>query len=186
MTFASSTLLSKESELLLNQMRPCQIKLTRCNVLKETLLRRSGRTTTSSKTSAQNVNQSMTKVETQKNNSLSIITPTQMSSILWRSLTVQGFEIKVGMIICAKMSTFWPWPAQVIGLLKKKARVKFFGDFRVGSVDKTACVPFYNCHTIVFNYVNTIDDKTKENFKQNVIDNLSQPRRAIHRIFPLK
>lgn len=115
-----------------------------------------------------------------------LITPIQMTNILWRSMIVKGLDIKVGMLVCAKMNTYWPWPAQVTGLFRKKARVKFFGDLREGSVDISACVPFYNCQAIVLNYVNIIDEKTKNAFKQNVIDNLEQTRNNFHKKVSLK
>lgn len=118
-----------------------------------------------------------------KNNA--VISTTQMSSILWRELTLKGFEIQIGMIVCAKMTTFWPWPAQVINFQRNRARVKFFGDLREGSVLKNQCVPFINCHHIIFNYISSIDKLTRDNFKKNnVIDNLSTPRNIRNK--PLK
>lgn len=114
-----------------------------------------------------------------------LITPTQMTNILWRSMVVKGWDIEVGMLVCAKMSTYWPWPAQVTGIFRKKVRVTFFGDLREGSVDIT-CVPFYNCQAIVLNYVNIIDEKTKNSFKQNVIDNIEKPRNNFHKKVSLK
>lgn len=113
-----------------------------------------------------------------------VISTTQMTSILWRELTLKGFEIKIGMIVCAKMATFWPWPAQVINFQRNRARVKFFGDLREGSVIQSQCVPFINCHHIIFNYLSSIDKLTIANFKRNVIDNLSEPRNIRHK--PLK
>lgn len=115
-----------------------------------------------------------------------LISPTEMTNILWRSMIVKGLEIKVGMLVCAKMNTFWPWPAQVTGLFRKKARVKFFGDMREGSVNIAACVPFYNCQAIVFNYINIIDEETKKTFKKNFIDNLETPRNNLHKKVTLK
>lgn len=92
-----------------------------------------------------------------------IITPTQMSNIMWRELTTKNFQLIVGMIVCGKMATYWPWPAQIIEFKKKKAVLKFFGDFRKGSVDKVNCVPFHCCHSVVLNYTKTIpkDQLTK-------------------------
>lgn len=115
-----------------------------------------------------------------------LITPTQMTNILWRSMVVKGFAIEVGMLVCAKMNTYWPWPARVIGLFRKKARVKFFGDLREGSVDLNACVPFYNCQGIILNYINIIDEKTKQSFKQNFIDDIEKPRNNIQKKISLK
>lgn len=115
-----------------------------------------------------------------------LITPAQMTNNLWRSMVVRGWDIKIGMLVCAKMSTYWPWPAQVIRLFRKKARVKFFGDFREGSVDITACIPFYDCQAIVLNYVNIIDEKTKSEFKHNVIDNIEKPRNNFYKKVSLK
>lgn len=120
--------------------------------------------------------------QTTKNNA--VISTTQMTAILWRELTLKGFDIEIGMIVCAKMVTFWPWPAQVIKFQKNRARVKFFGDLREGSVVKNQCVPFINCHHIIFNYISTIDKVTRDNFKRNVIGNLSEPRNIRHK--PLK
>lgn len=107
-----------------------------------------------------------------KNNA--VISTTQMASILWRELTLKGFEIQIGMIVCAKMTTFWPWPAQVINFQRNRTRVKLFGDLREGSVPKSQCVPFINCHHIVFNYISSIDKLTKHNFKKN--DSAQHPK----------
>lgn len=93
-----------------------------------------------------------------KQKALSIITPIQMSNILWRELTCRGFEIKVGCIVLAKMATFWPWPAQVTNLNSKRAHVKFFGDLRVGSIERFQCVPYFDFHSVVFNYLQTINE----------------------------
>lgn len=116
----------------------------------EITLRRSGRNKTFKKTEQ---NEPII-IPTQK--VAQIITPTQMSNIMWRELTTKNFELKIGMIVCGKMATYWPWPSQIVSFNKKKAVLKFFGDFRKGSVDKANCVPFYHCHSVVLNYIRTI------------------------------
>lgn len=147
-------------------------------------LRRSERNRNPKKMTMDNDKSADLEVKTTKKNS-AVISITQMSSILWRELTLQGIDVKIGMVVCAKMTTFWPWPAQVTNFNRNKAHVKFFGDFREGSVPKSQCVPFIMCHHIIFNYLSSIDKKTKDSFRKNVIDSLSAPRLAI-RSKPLK
>lgn len=115
-----------------------------------------------------------------------IVSATQMSTILWRELTMQFTEIGIGMIVCAKMSTFWPWPAQITRFQRDRAHVRFFGDLRMGSVPKNQCVPYLKCQNIIYNYVSSIDKKTKEMFKKNVIENLTQPRNEFLKKMSLK
>lgn len=92
-----------------------------------------------------------------RNSSKQIVTPTQMSNILWKELISRNNDIAVGMIVCAKMATYWPWPAQLLSFKGKKARIRFFGDYREGTVDKIQCVPYIHCHSLIFNYIRTIE-----------------------------
>lgn len=115
-----------------------------------------------------------------------IISATQMSTILWRELTMRFTELSVGMIVCAKMSTFWPWPAQIVRFQRDRVYVKFFGDLRTGSVPKNQCVPYPHCQNIIQNYVSSIDNKTKEVFKKNIIDNLTKSRNDFLKKMSLK
>lgn len=59
-----------------------------------------------------------------------IISSAQMTTILWRELTMQFTEIDIGMIVCAKMSTFWPWPAQITRFQRDRAHVKIIIHFQ--------------------------------------------------------
>lgn len=78
------------------------------------------------------------------------ITPLQTANILWKKLVDTKIEVKIGMVVLAKMSTFWPWPARILSFNKKKARVRFFGDLKEGSVNISVCVPFYLCDSLIF------------------------------------
>lgn len=60
------------------------------------------------------------------------------------------------------------------------------GDHREGTVERFQCIPIIYCHTIVFNYVNSIDQPTKEKFKSVVIENLDSPRSQLVRHWNLK
>lgn len=107
-----------------------------------------------------------------KNNQ--IITPTQMSNIIWAELTSKNVEICVGMLVCAKMRTFWPWPAIVLNIKGKKVRVKFFGDLREGSINKYQCVPFAECHHLVFGYVTNIQKEQRCEWYKNAFPMLNR------------
>lgn len=97
-----------------------------------------------------------------KNSFRQIITPTQMTNILWKELISRNNKIAIGMIICAKMATYWPWPAQLLSFKGKKARIRFFGDYREGTVDKMQCVQYMDCHSIIFNYIHTIESAKRK------------------------
>lgn len=73
--------------------------------------------------------------------SIQIITPKQMANIIWTELTTKSFDVHIGMVVCSKMPSFWPWPSQVINIKGKKARVRFFGDLKEGNVQTFQCVP---------------------------------------------
>lgn len=103
-----------------------------------------------------------------------------MANIIWISLTSQGFNTEIGSIVCAKMATYWPWPAQIIKLQKDKCRVKFFGDLREGTVKRLQCVPFDHCHTIIFHYLKSVDDKMRRSWATNLEQSLDPSKRNIH------
>lgn len=112
-------------------------------------------------------------------NKIDIITPIQMANIIWISLTSQGFNAEIGSVVCAKMATFWPWPAQIIKYQKDKCRVKFFGDLKEGTVKRLQCVPFHQCHTVIFHYLKSIDDKMKCSWIINLEQTLDPSERNI-------
>lgn len=65
-----------------------------------------------------------------------IISQIQMTNFLWRELLSRDVEVVIGQVVCAKMSTYWPWPAIVTGFNRSRAFEKFFGDMKQGSVPK--------------------------------------------------
>lgn len=116
----------------------------------------------------------------------SIITQIQMTNLLWRELLSRDYEVEIGQVVCAKMATYWPWPAIVTGFNRNRAVVKFFGDMKQGSVPKLQCVPFYHCHKVIFHYVNSIDKKTKEKWRENKSESLEIQRESIIRKMSMK
>lgn len=117
---------------------------------------------------------------------IQIITPIQMSNIIWTELTTKSFDVQIGMVVCAKMATYWPWPAQVINIKGQKARVKFFGDLKEGNVPKFQCVPLIHCHRLIFNYIKTIDEKTRKSWYEDLATVLDASTRSNVRTFPQK
>lgn len=115
-----------------------------------------------------------------------IISQIQMTNLLWRELLSHDFKVAVGQVVCAKMSTYWPWPAIVTGFNRNRALVKFFGDMKQGSVPKLQCVPFLHCHKIIFHYVNSIDDKVKQRWQEKKVESLELPRESSIREMSLK
>lgn len=109
----------------------------------------------------------------------SVISPVQMTNILWRELLAREFDIEIGQIVCAKMSTYWPWPAIILGFNRNRAKVRIFGDSREGSVPKCQIVPFFQCNRIIYSYVSAIDEATKQSWKVAKIENLDEPRGQI-------
>lgn len=126
------------------------------------------------------------KKELNDNASNPIITPIQMTNLLWRELLTNDFKIEIGQVVCAKMSTYWPWPAIVTGFNRNRALVKLFGDMRQGSVPKVQCVPFFHCHKIIFHYVKSIDSKIKQKWQEKRIESLELPRESSIRQMSLK
>lgn len=115
------------------------------------------------------------------------ITPLQTANILWQKVIGTQPSVEIGMIVLAKMTTFWPWPARIVGFSKKNARVMFFGDFKEGTVDKTLCVPFFNCDAIVYHHVQSIPIKQREDYKSKLFDSMdSSLRNHAIRMMPLK
>lgn len=119
-------------------------------------------------------------IQPKTNKAVHIITPVQMSNIIWRELTTKCTDVKVGMIVCAKMATYWPWPAQIINIKNKNARVKFFGDLREGNVQKFQCVP------LIYNYLRTIDDETRRCWYSDLIGSLDISSRGRVKHFPIR
>lgn len=97
-----------------------------------------------------------------------------MSNLIWCELTSRNLKICVGMLVCAKMRTFWPWPATIVSITGNKARVRFFGDLREGSVNKLQCVPFTECHRLVFSYVTNIETKQRRMWYSEAIPTLER------------
>lgn len=93
-----------------------------------------------------------------------IITPIQRANSIWVQLISQSFELSVGMIVCAKMKTFWPWPAQIIRFQNQKAKVKFFGDLREGCVEQKHCVPFNQCAFLAKSYIESIPTNSRNEY----------------------
>lgn len=90
----------KKKQTLLHHMKLCKVKLTRCDnivIVKSVQPRRSARKKKEITVDTQAM--TLTKVPAQSKvqnamcelKSSSIITPTQMTNILWRALTVKGF-----------------------------------------------------------------------------------------------
>lgn len=115
-----------------------------------------------------------------------IITPVQMSNIIWTELTTKCTDVEVGMVVCAKMATYWPWPAQIINMKNKNVRVKFFGDLREGNVQKFQCVPLINCHNLIYNYLRTIDEETRRSWYNDLIGSLDISSRGRVKHFPIR
>lgn len=166
----------------INKFKRCEVLLTRCDHLivntaseKSPQLRRSSR---KKQVESESVLSSPKKEIKEKR--VQIITPIQMCNILWLELSTKNYEAKVGMIVCAKMATFWPWPAQVIKITRKKARVKFFGDLREGSVDIIQCVPYPKCHNLIFNYLKSIDEAKRKLWISDLFKTLDPASRRIH------
>lgn len=105
-----------------------------------------------------------------------------MTNLLWRELLSRDFEVAIGQVVCAKMSTYWPWPAIVTGFNRNRALLKFFGDMKQGSVPKLQCVPFFHCDKVIFHYVNSIDDKIKQKWKENRVESLEMQRESIQKM----
>lgn len=161
--------------------QPAQIKLTRCDVPEPVASspRRSARVKSLKNNSVEPPTiepSTVTKIEKKVS---SVISPVQMTNLLWRELLARDFNIDVGQIVCAKMSTYWPWPAIILGFNRNRAKIRFFGDLREGSVAKLQCIPFYQCKRIIYNYVNSIDNATKQKWKVAMIEDLDKPRRQI-------
>lgn len=86
-----------------------------------------------------------------------VLTSVQRAKVIWSQLITKDFSSNVGTIVCAKMRTYWPWPAQIIRIQSsKKVRVRFFGDLRQGTVDKRQIVPYKECAVVVKCYLESI------------------------------
>lgn len=85
-----------------------------------------------------------------------VVTPLQRANSIWIQLISQSYELSLGTIICAKMKTFWPWPAQITRFQNTKVKVKFFGDLREGCVERKSCIPFNKCAFLVKSYIESI------------------------------
>lgn len=152
-------------------MKQCFVKLKKLNFecLNDPTLRRSQRTGKQKQTNCCEINLvRIVPPETQ------IIGAIQMINLIWRELTSKNFELKVGMIVCAKMKTFWPWPSRIIKFNRNQAVLKFFGDFKTGSVNKMNCIPFIHCHSVVLNYVKSIKIEQRTQWI-NELDETSDP-----------
>lgn len=103
-----------------------------------------------------------------KDKRVQAITPIQKANILWNQLSSQSWRIDVGSLACAKMATFWPWPAQITRIDKNKAYVKFFGDLRHGVVEKKHCVPYHLCHSVVFHYLQSLELKQRKKWELEI------------------
>lgn len=114
-----------------------------------------------------------------KNKKIQIITPVQMANIVWNELTVRGIEVRVGMLVCAKMARWWPWPAQITNIRGSKASVKFYGDLKIGTVDLFQCVPIDKCHILIFNYVRSIEINLRKEWHASCISNFDDDRNAL-------
>lgn len=110
--------------------------------------------------------------------SIQIITPIQMANIIWTELTTKSFDVHIGMVVCSKMPTFWPWPSQVINIKGKKARVRFFGDLKEGNVQIFQCVPLMHCHGLIFNYIRTIEEQTRKSWYEDLATVLDASARS--------
>lgn len=118
--------------------------------------------------------------------SVQIITPIQMANIIWTELTTKSFDIEIGMVVCAKMPTFWPWPAQVINIKGQRVRVRFFGDLKEGNVKIFQCVPIFHCHLLIMNYLKTIEENTRKLWYPDLVAVLDASNRSKVKKFPLK
>lgn len=90
---------------------------------------------------------------------------------------MQMWKIEAGSLVCAKMATFWAWPAQIIRFDNKKAYVKFFGDLRRGCIEKTQCVPYHLCQTVIFNYIQSMDQKKVDEWEKKLDYELDEGNR---------
>lgn len=99
-------------------------------------------------------NERYEEIQTKK---VQVLSSIQRTKIIWSQLIARDFKPSVGTIVCAKMNTFWPWPAQIIRIQSsKKVRVLFFGDLTQGTVDKTQCVPYKECAAVIRLYLESI------------------------------
>lgn len=118
--------------------------------------------------------------------SIQIITPLQMANIIWTELTTKSSNIEIGMVVCSKMATFWPWPSQIINIKGQRARVRFFGDLKEGTVQKFQCVPLMHCHKLMYYYIRTIDEKTRKSWYEDLVTGLDPLARSAVKKFPTK
>lgn len=59
------------------------------------------------------------------------------------------FNLMVGEIVLAKMRTYSPWPAKIMEINVKKAKVYFFGTNNHGDVNLFDCVPASECGAVI-------------------------------------
>lgn len=93
-----------------------------------------------------------------------VLSPLQRANLSWIKLISESFHLSLGTIVCAKMNTFWPWPAQIICFNNSRIKVRFFGDFTYGSIDKKQCVPFNKCSAVILFYIESIPPKSREEY----------------------
>lgn len=116
-----------------------------------------------------------------------IISKIQLSTIIWKEVKAKNFQLDIGLIVLSKMSTFWPWPSQIIEIKNKRVRVKFFGDLREGIVDKCNCVPFGECHLVVLSYLKSLDSNLKKKWIEELESTIdSATRFQVTRKMPIR
>lgn len=57
--------------------------------------------------------------------------------------------IEIGHLVLAKMHTYSPWPAKVMEVDGKKAKVFFFGTSNHGTVNTRDCLPIHLCSPVI-------------------------------------
>lgn len=68
-------------------------------------------------------------------------------------------RVNIGQLVLAKMKSYSPWPARVMGITSKRANVFFFGTNQHGDVNVSDCVAAEFCGELVLRLLNSSNRK---------------------------
>lgn len=103
-------------------------------------------------------------------------------NIIWNGISNREYTLGSGVIVFAKMNSYKPWPARINTLYKmteiNKCYVSFFGNFQIGSVLRSSCVPIGECDHYLLHAVREIKSRYKWNVDYDKIVNSDDRERA--------
>lgn len=76
---------------------------------------------------------------------------------IWENLTKENAKnnvpLKIGQIVCARMSGHRPWPSKIVSFQKNGIKLTFFGTHKTGTVKKSEVIPYEQCRDVLEQYL---------------------------------